>query len=235
MNPNLSSEASEPLAPDVIGKKGQTDTSPKARRQKRPKASKDILLYGSSSGDSSSIPAPRPPSFCTSFLEDRSGEAYNPKTHSIEGRSPAEHPDIKDTGSLASSEGSADKEWNSTGSPAHIVLSLEGNADKEWTSTGSPTHIGLKRQVDQLKMDGGAMHRTVPMDRWCVTKSDMHLLRGQLVDALMAGVIVPTALDQFNPEDREIGPSVYTVVDQFIKPLTLSAGGQLGGRPPKPL
>ena len=52
-------------------------------------------------------------------------------------------------------------------------------------------------------------------------------LNGQHVrDAIDCGVIVPGDLDPFDPEDNNIGPSVHSVVQQMIRPISERTGGQ---------
>eukprot|EP00747_Dinoflagellata_sp_TGD_P179099 gnl/TRDRNA2_/TRDRNA2_29297_c0_seq1.p1 gnl/TRDRNA2_/TRDRNA2_29297_c0~~gnl/TRDRNA2_/TRDRNA2_29297_c0_seq1.p1 ORF type:complete len:547 (+),score=58.59 gnl/TRDRNA2_/TRDRNA2_29297_c0_seq1:75-1715(+) len=72
--------------------------------------------------------------------------------------------------------------------------------------------------------DGEALHGRVEAAKWCVTRSDLKLLRRQVCEAIREGRIAPTDMDPFDPKDSVIGPSVYTVVDQYIKPVTAEAG-----------
>eukprot|EP00928_Gymnodinium_smaydae_P059146 TRINITY_DN4239_c0_g2_i1.p1 TRINITY_DN4239_c0_g2~~TRINITY_DN4239_c0_g2_i1.p1 ORF type:complete len:602 (+),score=63.19 TRINITY_DN4239_c0_g2_i1:62-1867(+) len=79
-------------------------------------------------------------------------------------------------------------------------------------------------------MDGKLMHgmsgsgEAVPIERWCISREDLVFLRVQLQRALFNGVIRPTELDEFTASDDIIGPNMYTVCEQYIKPLTLEAG-----------
>mmetsp|Transcript_103264 Transcript_103264/g.301231 ORF Transcript_103264/g.301231 Transcript_103264/m.301231 type:complete len:630 (+) Transcript_103264:60-1949(+) len=73
-------------------------------------------------------------------------------------------------------------------------------------------------------LNGEALHNTVPMDCWCVSRSDLLRLRADLKSAIRAGMIHPTDLDNFDPDDDVFGPCVHTVVAQFIKPVTRLAG-----------
>ncbi len=72
-------------------------------------------------------------------------------------------------------------------------------------------------------------HARADKDEWlglrCVTQDDLMLLGREIARAARVGVISPTSLDKFRREDRAIGPNMYTVVDQYIKPLTKAAGG----------
>ncbi|CAJ1358880.1 unnamed protein product [Effrenium voratum] len=65
------------------------------------------------------------------------------------------------------------------------------------------------------------LHRSVPADRWCVTYWDLVFLGQEVSSALGRGEIQP------GPEDdtsRAYGPSIYTVNEQYIKPVTKEAG-----------
>eukprot|EP00929_Paragymnodinium_shiwhaense_P000418 TRINITY_DN10066_c0_g1_i1.p1 TRINITY_DN10066_c0_g1~~TRINITY_DN10066_c0_g1_i1.p1 ORF type:complete len:591 (-),score=136.17 TRINITY_DN10066_c0_g1_i1:217-1989(-) len=68
------------------------------------------------------------------------------------------------------------------------------------------------------------LHDAVPPDRWCVTRADLRSLRQLVQEAVQSGTIVPTAFDEFDPQDDAGGPNIYTVVEQFIKPETKKAG-----------
>lgn len=75
--------------------------------------------------------------------------------------------------------------------------------------------------------DGAALHARgtgVPPERWCVTREDLEQLRADLKREVAAGRIVPTERDPFDANDHKIGPTMYTVTDQYIKPLTRDAG-----------
>eukprot|EP00933_Yihiella_yeosuensis_P046015 TRINITY_DN4147_c0_g4_i1.p1 TRINITY_DN4147_c0_g4~~TRINITY_DN4147_c0_g4_i1.p1 ORF type:complete len:577 (+),score=77.95 TRINITY_DN4147_c0_g4_i1:74-1732(+) len=62
------------------------------------------------------------------------------------------------------------------------------------------------------------------MSKWCVTFADLVFLRKCIKEAIEKKEIVPTARDQFDPTDDDIGPSMYTCNDQYIKPITEKAG-----------
>ncbi|CAK0825698.1 unnamed protein product [Prorocentrum cordatum] len=73
--------------------------------------------------------------------------------------------------------------------------------------------------------DGEAVHRTVPPERWCLFRKDFAQFQRVVRNAIFAGAIVPTRSDRFDLKcPTTIGPSIYTVVDQFIKAVTLKAG-----------
>eukprot|EP00928_Gymnodinium_smaydae_P066036 TRINITY_DN4908_c0_g4_i1.p1 TRINITY_DN4908_c0_g4~~TRINITY_DN4908_c0_g4_i1.p1 ORF type:complete len:562 (-),score=54.15 TRINITY_DN4908_c0_g4_i1:293-1978(-) len=72
---------------------------------------------------------------------------------------------------------------------------------------------------------GRTLHGLIGAEKWGVTKQDLLDLRGQVRAAIATNKIVPTDRDLFDPNDDAIGPTMYTVVDQFIKPVTAHAGG----------
>jgi len=71
---------------------------------------------------------------------------------------------------------------------------------------------------------GGDWHRSVPQSAWCVTLEDLCQFRRLVMHAVETGKIRPHDRDMFDTSDLSIGPSVYTVNDQFIKPVTARAG-----------
>lgn len=73
--------------------------------------------------------------------------------------------------------------------------------------------------------EANELHRRIGPEYWCVNKEDLKRLRSQVQEAIRTGKIVPTATDNFDPSDCVIGPSVYTVVEQYIQPVTRDAGG----------
>ncbi|CAK9039669.1 unnamed protein product [Durusdinium trenchii] len=74
------------------------------------------------------------------------------------------------------------------------------------------------------------MHQKVSPDRWCVTRLDLKYLHVQVLEAVQAGQIFSrscsgdTAGTQESEDDDEFGPSIYTVTEQYIKPVTAEAG-----------
>ncbi|CAE7457316.1 unnamed protein product [Symbiodinium pilosum] len=78
----------------------------------------------------------------------------------------------------------------------------------------SPEHSG----------DGAVLHEQVSKDRWCVSLPDLQQFRRLVQRAVAEEKIRPTERDMFDVGDFTIGPSVYTVTDQFIKPVTANAG-----------
>jgi len=73
--------------------------------------------------------------------------------------------------------------------------------------------------------DGAALHRDVSPERWCVARADLRQLRLLVASRVRDGRIQPTERDSFHPGDDAIGPNIYTVAQQLIKPVTRRAGG----------
>ena len=69
------------------------------------------------------------------------------------------------------------------------------------------------------------LHHFVPPDRWCVTKEDLRFLTSEVKEAIKKGAIEPPedGTDDFL-DSLEHGPSIYTVTEQHIKPVTELAG-----------
>eukprot|EP00931_Biecheleriopsis_adriatica_P053063 TRINITY_DN30998_c0_g3_i1.p1 TRINITY_DN30998_c0_g3~~TRINITY_DN30998_c0_g3_i1.p1 ORF type:complete len:661 (+),score=67.53 TRINITY_DN30998_c0_g3_i1:93-1985(+) len=77
-------------------------------------------------------------------------------------------------------------------------------------------------------MNGEQMHHKdsgIPPDHWSITQADLRLLRTEIQKAIAEQEIKPTERDPFDPHDHAFGPNMYTVVDQYVKPLTKTAGG----------
>eukprot|EP00929_Paragymnodinium_shiwhaense_P119711 TRINITY_DN91608_c0_g1_i1.p1 TRINITY_DN91608_c0_g1~~TRINITY_DN91608_c0_g1_i1.p1 ORF type:complete len:924 (+),score=67.70 TRINITY_DN91608_c0_g1_i1:96-2867(+) len=73
-------------------------------------------------------------------------------------------------------------------------------------------------------VDGMELHRRVPPQRWCVTLQDLRDFSALVEQGIQDGTIRPTADDPFDPDDLWVGPSIHTINEQFIKPVTLDAG-----------
>mmetsp|Transcript_56644 Transcript_56644/g.132363 ORF Transcript_56644/g.132363 Transcript_56644/m.132363 type:complete len:569 (-) Transcript_56644:12-1718(-) len=69
---------------------------------------------------------------------------------------------------------------------------------------------------------GESLHAEVPPDRWCVTRADVKFLRSEVWRAMKSGLIQPSSDDVI--DHTKYGPSIYTVNDQYIKPVTQRAG-----------
>eukprot|EP00928_Gymnodinium_smaydae_P092064 TRINITY_DN75846_c0_g1_i1.p1 TRINITY_DN75846_c0_g1~~TRINITY_DN75846_c0_g1_i1.p1 ORF type:complete len:570 (-),score=43.14 TRINITY_DN75846_c0_g1_i1:79-1788(-) len=77
---------------------------------------------------------------------------------------------------------------------------------------------------DQEMYDGALLHEQIPPEKWCVTKADLLHFGALVKEAIKDGSIVPTDRDPFDPTDHKVGPNVFTVNEQLIKPLTARAG-----------
>jgi hypothetical protein len=88
-------------------------------------------------------------------------------------------------------------------------------------SDGKALDMGIARSN---KSDGKALHQAVPPERWCVTRRDLWDFRRAVRKATINGLIRPTGMDPFDINDNKVGPSIHTVNDQFIKPVTADAG-----------
>ena len=68
------------------------------------------------------------------------------------------------------------------------------------------------------------LHNSVPADRWCVTFLDLDFLREEVQAAVDTTLIQPPAngMDNFNPSDKDYGPSIYSVNEQYTKPMTMT-------------
>lgn len=77
-----------------------------------------------------------------------------------------------------------------------------------------------------VRADGYAAHHAVQPDCWCVTRDDLQDFRSEVESAVRQGRITPTETDDFHPLDNTYGPSIYTVVQQLIIPVTHLGGCQ---------
>ncbi|CAK9032042.1 unnamed protein product [Durusdinium trenchii] len=75
-----------------------------------------------------------------------------------------------------------------------------------------------------LVLDGAKLHAEVPMERWCISLEDLKQFKRLVSQAVSDGRISPTEMNPFDPTDYSIGPSMYTVTEQYIKPVTAAAG-----------
>ena len=76
----------------------------------------------------------------------------------------------------------------------------------------------IHRGVTALAYD---LHRSVPADRWCVSYLDLAFLRQEVLSALGSGQIRP---EPGEDASEAFGPSIYTVNEQYVKPVTWLAG-----------
>ena len=86
------------------------------------------------------------------------------------------------------------------------------------------THGDAELLVPKQQGDGWALHQAVALERWCVSLQDLQQFRRLVMHAVSAGVIQPNERDMFDVRDFHVGPSVYTVNEHFIKPVTAAAG-----------
>ncbi|CAE7224708.1 unnamed protein product [Symbiodinium natans] len=75
-----------------------------------------------------------------------------------------------------------------------------------------------------VMLDGSRLHQMVEKSMWCVTLDDLRQFGRLVRHAIAKGAIQPTDQDPFDTADIRIGPSVYTVTMQYIKPVTAAAG-----------
>lgn len=83
---------------------------------------------------------------------------------------------------------------------------------------------GDEESVERAPSIGEGLHRRVPPQRWCVTCRDLKQFRFLVTESVRNNRIKPTVRDPFDTSDTYIGPNMYTVNDQFIKPVTQNAG-----------
>lgn len=74
------------------------------------------------------------------------------------------------------------------------------------------------------QLDGEWLHKNVEMKKWAVSKDDLLQFRRLVMHAIRDGRITPTERDHFDPRDFTQGPSMYTVTEQYIKPVTRNVG-----------
>ncbi|CAK0829566.1 unnamed protein product [Prorocentrum cordatum] len=73
-------------------------------------------------------------------------------------------------------------------------------------------------------VDGNRLHYCIPPRKWCVTRKDVEQFRRLVRRAVLDGRIRPTESDQFDPTDDRVGPTVHTVCEQYVSPVTFTAG-----------
>lgn len=88
-------------------------------------------------------------------------------------------------------------------------------------------HLRLTELWPKMKDDRScaeALHSEISADRWCVTSSDLTFLKKEVQAAIRGCDIRPHGRDDFEISDEIYGPSIYTVNEQYIKPVTSLAG-----------
>jgi len=95
-----------------------------------------------------------------------------------------------------------------------------------WIFSTSPdsSYHAIDGIAQPIVRDGNALHQSVPPERWCVTRRDLQQLRLAVQKAILEGLIKPSNWDPFDVHDNKIGPCIHTVNEQFIKPITATAG-----------
>ncbi|CAK8989234.1 Uncharacterized protein SCF082_LOCUS1723, partial [Durusdinium trenchii] len=73
-------------------------------------------------------------------------------------------------------------------------------------------------------IDAMQMHEAVTPDRWCVTKMDLRHLRLEVLRWLQDGEIQSNPDTEDSDDEDKYGPSIYSVNEQYIKPVTADAG-----------
>eukprot|EP00931_Biecheleriopsis_adriatica_P055957 TRINITY_DN33175_c0_g1_i2.p1 TRINITY_DN33175_c0_g1~~TRINITY_DN33175_c0_g1_i2.p1 ORF type:complete len:613 (+),score=63.18 TRINITY_DN33175_c0_g1_i2:39-1841(+) len=119
------------------------------------------------------------------------------------------------------------KAWAESATP--IVLGKSASSDPSSPASLPPGWVhddapgwgkdGVQLHGMRVEDQGG-----VPITSWCVTFRDLVFLRDCLQKAVADGEIQPSERDQFVTNDNEVGPNMYTVCGQYIKPLTQKAG-----------
>ncbi|CAK8989222.1 Uncharacterized protein SCF082_LOCUS1718 [Durusdinium trenchii] len=99
-----------------------------------------------------------------------------------------------------------------------------------WARHSLRHHVMALPDARTITGDAIAMHEFVSPDRWCVTRLDLQSLRLEVLKAVQSGSIFSrsysqdTTISQESEDDDEFGPSIYTVTEQYIKPVTAEAG-----------
>jgi len=70
------------------------------------------------------------------------------------------------------------------------------------------------------------MHMSIPAGRWCVTRRDLKFFQQEVWRAVKGNKIQQPrdGRDDFDSHDHMYGPSIYTVNEQYIRPVTREAG-----------
>eukprot|EP00928_Gymnodinium_smaydae_P004464 TRINITY_DN11517_c0_g1_i1.p1 TRINITY_DN11517_c0_g1~~TRINITY_DN11517_c0_g1_i1.p1 ORF type:complete len:691 (-),score=95.77 TRINITY_DN11517_c0_g1_i1:190-2262(-) len=107
-----------------------------------------------------------------------------------------------------------------------IATPSEGGAD-DLAGHVASTAVSAADVHEEVVADfniGRELHRQIGAERWCVTRNDLRLLRREVWNAIREKRIQPTEQDAFDLNDQRIGPTIYTVTEQYIKPTTAKAG-----------
>eukprot|EP00928_Gymnodinium_smaydae_P083576 TRINITY_DN6681_c0_g2_i1.p1 TRINITY_DN6681_c0_g2~~TRINITY_DN6681_c0_g2_i1.p1 ORF type:complete len:589 (+),score=42.39 TRINITY_DN6681_c0_g2_i1:26-1792(+) len=78
--------------------------------------------------------------------------------------------------------------------------------------------------IDVSVRDGSLLHDRVHPSRWCINKRDLRQFRKVALAAVRKKFITPSDEDMFNPLDTRVGPSIVSVTEHLIKPITRTRG-----------
>ncbi|CAK8989230.1 unnamed protein product [Durusdinium trenchii] len=93
--------------------------------------------------------------------------------------------------------------------------------------------MAAREGVRKSTVEAIHMHQSVDPSRWCVSRADLQALQRQVANAIQEGWLPgkESSSDESSPdsleeeaEEEEFGPSIYTVNEHYIKPVTLRAG-----------
>ena len=107
-----------------------------------------------------------------------------------------------------------------------VCTQLKRPSDNGMTHAENPLGAMVSSSDRSITSLAYQLHKSVPADRWCVTFLDLDFLREEVQAAVDTTLIQPPAngTDDFDPSDKDYGPSIYTVNEQYIKPVTMKAG-----------
>ena len=110
--------------------------------------------------------------------------------------------------------------------PKIACTQLKRPSDNGMTHAENPLEAMVSSSPRSITSLAYQLHTSVPADRWCVTFADLDFLREEVQAAVDTTLIQPPAsgTDDFDPKDKHFGPSIYTVNEQYIKPVTMKAG-----------
>ncbi|CAE7801825.1 unnamed protein product, partial [Symbiodinium sp. CCMP2456] len=111
--------------------------------------------------------------------------------------------------------------------PVYLSTGLLGVFICTWLINAKPMVDTLRPEdlMSPVPRNGAEIHDMVGMEKWCVSLGDLQQFRRLVLHAILDGKITPTEADPFDPRDSLKGPTMYTVTEQYIKPVTEAAGG----------
>jgi len=103
---------------------------------------------------------------------------------------------------------------------------MEGGRLRRWYVDRPTKRAAEDEDVEKPTnvLDGARLHNSIAPHKWCVTRADLEQFRRLVRRAVLDRRIVPTDGDMFDPTDDVIGPCIYSITDQYIKPVTACAG-----------